>query len=618
MKRWPLRLGLSAAILVRLALAPCSAADPQAYTVNFAATGNSELDGAIKGTSQLESLREKGSVAPFILVGRARNDIERLTVVLQGYGYYDGSVSITVAGHALDDPELVDEIAAIPNRDPADVQVSFAIGPVYRLRTIAIDGDMPDELRSQLGIAGGDIAVASKVLAAQARLRTALGEAGYPLANVGAPVAVADPSDHALDITYVVHTGPRADIGEIRLNGLALVDEGYVRQRLLVHPGERFSPSRIEKARLDLLGLGVFSGVTIRNADALDAQGRIPLILDLQERARHGIGLGAAYSTDLGGSAKITWSQRNLLGNAEQLNLSGAATGLGGTASQGLGHNLTAQFVKPDFWRRDQSLALNLGAINQKLEAYNQDALMGGVSLNRKSATLWTAGLGVTAERERILQEGSTRDYTLLGLPLSGQFNNTGVSNPLDDSLRGVRATLTVAPTESFGPNNATFVILQANASAYFDLAALGWAPSGRSVIAVRALMGSAIGAAPFSLPPDQRFYGGGSTTVRGFRFQSIGPQFADQRPIGGTSIDAGSIEVRQRILGEWGVAGFVDAGQVGTTSVPLQTKVYVGAGLGLRYYTPIGAIRLDVAVPANKQAGSDTFEVYVGLGQAF
>jgi translocation and assembly module TamA len=402
------------------------------------------------------------------------------------------------------------------------------------------------------------------------------------------------------------------------LNGLGGVKEDFVRRRLLVRTGERFSPSRIEKARMDLLALGVFSGVTVRNETALDQQGCIALIFDFQERPRHGLGLGAAYSTDLGGSAKLTWSDRNLLGNAEQLNLSAAATGLGGTASDGLGYNVTAQLVKPEFLRRDQSLAFNVGAINQKLQAYDQVALTSGASLNRRFSSLWSAGVGVSAERERILQEGATRDYTLLGLPVSGQFNNTGVSNPLDDTLHGVRATLTVTPTESFGPNNATFVIFQGNAATYFDLASLGWAPAGRSVIALRALMGSAIGAAPFSLPPDQRFYGGGSTTVRGFRFQSIGAQFADHKPLGGTSVDAGTIELRQRLMGDLGMAAFVDAGQIGTTSVPLQTKVYVGAGLGMRYYTPIGAIRLDVAVPANKQPGSDTFEVYVGLGQAF
>jgi translocation and assembly module TamA len=612
------RLVLAAAVAAQLAPSPCHAADPQAYKVDFAATGNSELDSAIRGTSQLQSLRDKGPVAPFVLVGRARQDAGRLEVALHAYGYYDGKVAITIAGHALDDPDLAEEVGALPQGETAVIHIGFALGALFRLRTVAIDGAVPDDVRAKLGIASGDVALAEKVLNAQSRLRSALGEDGFPLASVETPVAVADAKDPVLDVTIAVHAGPRADIGEIRLNGLDQVNEEFVRKRLLVHPGEPFSPSRIERTRTDLLSLGVFSGVTVRNADALDAQGRIPLIFDLQERPRHGVGLGAAYSTDLGGSAKITWSHRNFLGDAEQLNLSAAATGLGGTASQGLGYNVTAQLIKPDFLWRDQSLAGNVGAINQKLEAYDQDALMSGVSLNRKFSALWSAGIGVSAERERILQEGLTHDYTLLGLPLSGQFNNTGVSNPLDDSLRGVRATLTVTPTESFGPNNATFVILQANASSYFDLASTGWTATGRSVVALRVLMGSAIGAAPFSLPPDQRFYGGGSTTVRGFRFQSIGPQFADQKPIGGTSIDAATIELRQRLAGDLGMAAFVDAGQVGTTSVPLQTKVFVGAGLGMRYYTPIGAIRVDVAVPVNKQPGSDTFEVYVGLGQAF
>jgi len=177
---------------------------------------------------------------------------------------------------------------------------------------------------------------------------------------------------------------------------------------------------------------------------------------------------------------------------------------------------------------------------------------------------------------------------------------------------------LTVTPTESFGPDNETFIILQGNVSTYFDLASLGWTQAGRSVIALRALAGSAYGASMFSLPPDQRFYGGGSTTVRGYRFQSLGPQFPDQKPIGGTSIDAGTIEFRQRLMKDYGVAVFVDAGQVGTTGDAFRTKVYAGTGLGLRYYTPIGAVRLDIAVPIDKQPGSDTFEVYVGLGQAF
>ena len=105
---------------------------------------------------------------------------------------------------------------------------------------------------------------------------------------------------------------------------------------------------------------------------------------------------------------------------------------------------------------------------------------------------------------------------------------------------------------------------------------------------------------------------------MRGFRYQSIGPQFPDGKPVGGLSIDAATIEFRQRLPNSFGVAAFIDAGQVGETSTPFQGTVHVGAGLGVRYYTAIGPIRLDVAVPLNKPRGGDSFELYIGLGQAF
>ena len=98
----------------------------------------------------------------------------------------------------------------------------------------------------------------------------------------------------------------------------------------------------------------------------------------------------------------------------------------------------------------------------------------------------------------------------------------------------------------------------QLSGSAYFDLSG-----SGRSVLAMRGLVGEAYGASVFSLPPDQRFYAGGRATVRGFRYQSIGPQFPDGKPTGGTAVSAGSVEFRQRILDKYGVVAFVDAGQV-------------------------------------------------------
>ena len=110
-----------------------------------------------------------------------------------------------------------------------------------------------------------------------------------------------------------------------------------------------------------MTGLGVFSGVSVRAADHLSADGRIPLIFDVEERAHHAVTLSGTYSTDLGIMLGATWSHRNLFGNAEQLNLTAAGTGLG-SASTGLGYNLSAQYIQPRFLETNQVLELDVSA----------------------------------------------------------------------------------------------------------------------------------------------------------------------------------------------------------------------------------------------------------------
>jgi translocation and assembly module TamA len=148
-------------------------------------------------------------------------------------------------------------------------------------------------------------------------------------------------------------------------------------------------------------------------------------------------------------------------------------------------------------------------------------------------------------------------------------------------------------------------------ASALFNVAALP------PVIQLQPVDQTILGGSNFSLPPDQRLYAGGSATVRGYAYQSLGPQFPDGKPVGAKSVDAASVEFRQRIGVDWGAAAFVDAGQAGD-GTPFTGKAYAGAGVGARYYTAIGAVRVDVAVPLVHLPHGDSFELYIGLGQAF
>ena len=303
------------------------------------------------------------------------------------------------------------------------------------------------------------------------------------------------------------------------------------------------------------------------------------------------------------------WHDRNLFGNAEQLNLTAQAQ-LGGNALNRPGYQFGAQFIKPDFLARDQSLEFDLNAIKQDLQAYNQNALTEKAVINRKLSAYWALSGGIAAEQEEITQEGVTRNYDLIGMPLSVKYDSTA---SLLDPTSGMRAALSLTPTAALGSRNSGFVIAQLSGSTYFDFDS-----QGRSVLALRGLIGDISGTDVFGLPPDQRFYAGGSATVRGYRYQSVSPLFPDNKPIGGTRIAAGTAEFRQRIIGNYGAVAFIDAGEVVASGINQSSGVRVGAGVGFRYYTGFGPIRLDVAVPLDREHGGDAFELYIGIGQAF
>jgi translocation and assembly module TamA len=305
---------------------PSRAADPQPYVVTFIKTGDKSLDALAAATSNLASLRLKAPAGPFALVLRARADQDRLRTVLDSAGYYDGSVGITIDGKSIADPSLPARIAAYPGATPIPVVVTLTRGPLFHLGRVAIEGKVPAAARAVFGLESGQPARADDVLAAGARLQTALLDEGYPFSKVAVPAAIENPAQHTIDVTYDVTTGPRVDIGAITIAGLRTVHEPFVRRELTLHSGQSFNPDKIETARQNLAGLGVFSSVQAIPATKLSPDGRLPIAFVVREGPPRTVSFTAGYATDTGGLLGASWTHHNLFGNGETLVLSAAAT----------------------------------------------------------------------------------------------------------------------------------------------------------------------------------------------------------------------------------------------------------------------------------------------------
>lgn len=583
------------------------AAENLRTSVTIAPSGDDGIDSAISGTSTLVALQGEGEVSPLGLLARARADAARFTAALRSLGHYDGQTHITIAGVALETAGLPDQLAALPEGAEVAVTVAVTPGPVTTLRHITVTGDTAG---LSIDLAPGQPAIAARVLAAGAILQAQLLATGHAFARVDPPVADLDPAGHALDVSFDVNAGPRVEIGTITVSGETGLDAAYVNRRLTLKSGTMFDPAALEAARADLARVPAIANVRLLPAEQADAQGRLPIMVQISERLPRVVSVTAGFSTDQGGFTTISWTHRNLWGAAELLTLNAGVTDIGASAAKQPGYRLGAALTVPDWRVRDQSLTFTALAVRESLDAYDRTATIVGAAFGRRLGEHLTASAGVAFERAYIVQAKIGHNYTLFQTPLALRYDST---DSLIEPTHGIRADAVVTPTFSLASRNTGFAISQVSGAAFFDLA-----DPGRTVLALRAMLGTVSGATTNDVPPDQRFYAGGSGTVRGYRYQSLGPQLSNGKPLGGTAMAAGTIELRQRIGESWGMAMFADAGQASSSSRPFSGKFQIGLGIGARYYTSIGAIRVDVAMPTARPKGGDIGELYVGLGQAF
>ena len=579
------------------------------YKTDIAPIDDAALAEAVKASSVLIELEAKPPDNLYGLRRRAQEDKTRLAKALRSSGYYDGDVSIEIAGRSVDDAS-VDEVpvskAAIP------VKIEVHPGKLYRLREIQVTGGeaLPDTLRPQL--APKAPARAADIMAEQDRLLNAVLAQGYPFATVKLQPALVDHKDRTVSVEYAVDPGQRAEIGNIRVSGLKRMDADFVNRRLGKFTGRTYAPSEISKLRDDLRSINAFESVKVKPADSLDESGRLPIDVDVIERDRRFIGFGVNYSTNDGAGAKVYWGHRNLFGGAEQLRLDANVSGIGENSWSEINYGLSADFVKPDFLTEQQNLHSNLALVQEyDSDTFDRKAATWTLGLDRRLSDVLSVNYGVEAELSRITDDGETRNFQLFG-PTGGFSLDT--SDDLLNPTKGSRLSFTTAAfPEILGSNQDVFQT-RTTGSSYLDLSG-----KGNLVLAGRLSVANVFGGSISELPQDRLLYAGGGGSVRGYEFRSISPRDNDGDLTGGRSLVEGSVELRYRFMEDYGIVPFFDAGTVTEDVFPSfnETIQYAG-GLGFRYYSPIGPIRADVAVPLNPRAGDDPVAFYISIGQAF
>ncbi len=585
------------------------------YATTIAPSGVGNLDEALSDASRLRRLAEEAPVDGFGLVARAMAEPRLLDDVFRSEGYWAAEATVLVDGQPATTPGLAERLAARPGGDPVPVEVRPNPGPRYTLRRIALRAQSPAEapavqaLGQPQGLSAGDPARSAPVLDAESDLIDRLRRAGHPLAAVVEREVVVDHEAQAMDVTWVLAPGPFARFAPPIIAGDSAVSRaltGRIAGRL---EGQPYSPATQERTRRELMALGAFDSVRARAAQRLDGTGSLPVTFTLADRPRNAAGFSVSYETNYGPSGSVYYERRNAFGNAERLRLEATVSRLGaGGGTEDVNSRIAANLRRPGLGDGRTTLVAEVAVVRERLEAYDRDAAVASVLLERPFGERWVLQTGPSFETGRIGRDGNWQEFNLAGWVFGARYDGT---DNLLDPTSGIRASAVVTPFADV-LDGGGFIRALGTVRTYHDLSR-----DGGSVLALRGTVGSLVGA-DRAVPLDKRFYAGGGGSVRGYSYQSIGPRDARNRPDGGSSLVEGSVELRQRVRGNIGMVAFLDAGSVGQQETPSFSDVRLGAGIGVRYATAIGPVRLDVAVPLNKQQGDAGYGIYVGLGQAF
>jgi translocation and assembly module TamA len=595
--------------------------DAQTYTIDLdirspVAERQKDVAETVRGASRLwgEQKQKPPAGAPAFL-SILRGETGRIVAALRGEAFYGAAVAITVAGRPL---ESLAPDEALPH--PAAVVVRVDSGPPFSFGKIIITGRPPDpadplsprrDTPEKLGLVSGRPARAAVIPAAEQALLEGWRRHGHALPRLQPRDVVARHETAELDVTLAADPGPATRFGPVTVSGVERMDPAFVADIADLPHGAPWDQAVVEQAQRRLRNLQVFSSVRIQPDRQPAADGALSATIQAAERPLRVFEFDASHSTLDGIGVGGAWRHRNLFAHAEQLKLEARVNGVRSADPKDFTYAAGATLVQPGLFAPTAGLTSQFFAKREAPETYIQ------TSVQARSGVVWEVtpalivGGMINAELDDVTDAYGKRSLALFSLPLSLEYD--GADDKLSPTT-GVRVKLSAEPFIETRFGNIG-VIGKAGVADYLALDG-----ARRTVLATRLQVGGVIGGATSGqLPPDRLFFAGGGQSVRGYSYRSLGPKRADGTVVGGRSTLEASVELRVKVTDTIGVVPFVDAGGAYAGSLPdFAEPLKIGAGIGVRYFTGLGPVRADIAVPVGGGGSSGGVALYLGLGESF
>ena len=592
---------LGVALVLVLALTAGSSAAQQVRL-----RAEESLRDVLNAASLLRELRDDEEAKAQDFVAAARADYRRLLTALYSEGYYAGVISITIDGREASDipplggPDRIESIVITVRQGPR-----FDFGTAV-VQPLVPGTELPDGFRR------GEVAHSEVIEDAVGSARRAWRNAGHAKVRVADESIVARHPERRLDAVVTLAPGPRLTFGPLLITGNENVRTERIRTIAGLPVGEVYSPEEIDRATARLRRTGAFDSVALTEAEVIGPGNTLPLELTVVEAKPRRFGFGAEVSSVEGLTLTGFWLHRNLLGGAERFRVDAEIDGIDDDI-EGTDYAVRAAFNRPATFGPDTDLYARAEVSRQDEPDYLLDKASAEVGLIRRLTDDITLEYGVGLLRAYEESDVGTRHYTLLTFPVAveGDFRDDPA-----DAQRGWYLEFDADP----------FTDLEAELyGARFYVDGRGYYSFGtedRFTFAARTQVGSLWGVEYDEAPADFVFYSGGGGTVRGQPYRSLGVDRVvdgDNVTTGGLSFAGVQLEARVQVRPKIEAVGFYDVGHVGETAMPLeQGEWHAGTGIGVRYLTGIGPIRLDLATPATGENAYEQVQVYIGIGQAF